>query len=331
MKYEEEEAREQDAKDGQIGNSAGDNFGAWADMSYDGRILAVGLPRDDPLNIPDAGSVRVMKIESDSRNTRWDLKGYGNYITGVDPFGWTGSTFSLTADGSMIAVASPLASKGRGIINVYEFEPDDAVSNGGAWIKIGQTIAGDKFGSALAFAKLSEDGSMLATGSMLHGEDSGQLRMFWWDDTTKLWVQMGSAIKGTDKSRLGVFPQFSRDGRTVAFSQTGEPHKCHVYQWDEVHKDWGRVDDDRTFPDGYVCMDLSPDGKKVILCSKDEQRCILNLLHDRGEWHEAQAFPKADGFLPYHFEREGDGDKIAGFVAPIGNEQGYTIGLYNIN
>ena len=38
-------------------------------------------------------------------------------------------------------------------------------------------------------------------------------------------------------------------------------------------------------------------------------------------------------FMPYmyHFEREGEGDKLAGIVIPIGNEKGYTIGFYNIN
>ena len=214
-----EEAREQDLlKDGQIGNSAGDNFGAWADMSYDGRILAIGLPRDDPLNVPDAGSVRVMELESDN-NARWNLKGYGIYIAGVDPYDWTGTTFSLAADGSMIAVASPLASKSRGTIVVYKFEPVDAITDGGAWSQVGQTIVGDSLG--LAFAKLSEDGTMLAAGSLLHGKDRGQLRIFRWDDAAKLWVQMGGAIEGNAKSRLGVFPQFSRDGLTVASPRPG--------------------------------------------------------------------------------------------------------------
>ena len=339
--YDEEEARKDEFKnDIQHGNSPGDNFGAWVDMSYDGRILAVGLPRDDPSNVPDAGSVRVMKmgmsLEESDRNDGvqhpWNLKGHGDFIVGVDPFSWTGSTFSLTADGSMIAVASPIASKGRGNVMVYKFEADDANGNGGSWFKIGQTITGDGFGSVLSFAKLTEDGTILGAGSFLNGDDeSGQLRIFRWDDVANLWVQIGSTFEGNDRARLGVFPHFSRDGRTVAFSQTGEPHRCHVYQWDEVNKDWERIDDDRVFKDSYICMDLSPDGKKVILCSTDEGRCILNLLHSSGEWHEVQVFPKVDGFMPYHFEREGEGDKIAGIVAPIGNEKGYTIGFYKIN
>ena len=332
-KYGKEEAREKDEKDGQYGNSAGDLFGAWADMSYDGRILAVGLPRDDPWNIPDAGSVRVMVMESndDILQTRWNLKGYGNYIAGVDPYGWTGTTFSLIADGSMIAVASPLASKGRGVISVYNFEKNETIADGGAWVQMGQAIVGDTFGSVLSFAKLSKDGSMLATGSMKHGNDSGQLRIFLWDNDIKLWVQMGSAIEGNVEARLGVFPQFSRDGLTVAFSQAGEPYRCHVYRWDEVNKDWGKIDNGEVFQDGYVCMDLSPDGKKVILCSTDEKRCTLVSFRSR-EWHETQEFLiEAHGFLPYLFEREGEGDTIGGFVAPIGNEEGYTIGFFNIN
>lgn len=78
-------------------------------------------------------------------------------------------------------------------------------------------------------------------------------------------------------------------------------------------------------------MDMSPDGTKVILCSSDEQRCFLNSFHNSsGKWHQSQEFLQEHGFLPYHFEREGGGDRIAGIVAPIGNEEGYTIGFYNI-
>ena len=77
--------------------------------------------------------------------------------------------------------------------------------------------------------------------------------------------------------------------------------------------DWIRINDDPVFPDGHVCMDLSPDGKKVILCSSEEQRCILNLLHSGGEWREVQEFLQEDGFLPYFFEREGEGDRL---IAP---------------
>ena len=137
---------------------------------------------------------------------------------------------------------------------------------------------------------------------------------------------MGSTFEGKAKARLGVFPHFSREGRTVAFSQTGDPHRCHVYQWQEVNSGWIRIDDEQVFPDSYICIDLSPDGKKVILCSTEEERCILNMLHSSGEWQEVEVFPKVDGCMPYHFEREGEGDKIAGIVAPIGNEKGYTIG-----
>jgi len=325
-KYDEDEARVEHLYD---------IFGAWADMSYDGRILAVGLPRDDPLNVTDAGSVRVMELEIPSEHNgdsqRWSLKGHGNYIKGTEPYGWTGTTFSLSFDGSMIAVASPLASMYRGNIIVYKFESDETIANGGEWIQIGQAIIGDEVGSAVAFVKLSEDGSMLAACSFIHGKESGQVKIYRWDTFTNLWAQLGSAIEGSDKARLGVFPQFSRDGLTVALSQSGVPYKCHVYHWQEVDSDWESIGDDLVFPDGYVGMDLSPNGKRVLLCSNYEKRCILNSFHSGG-WHEAQEFlVEEHGFLPYLFERNGDGDKIAGIVAPIGKEEGHTIGFYNIS
>ena len=343
-KYDEDEARAEDQKIGQSENSAGALFGSWADMSYDGRILAVGLPRDDALNVPDAGSVRVMKLETplehNGDSQRWDLKGHGNYIAGTDPFGWTGTHFSLSSDGSMIAVASPLASNFRGNVIVYKFGSNDTVANGGEWIQIGQTIIGEETGDAVSFVKLSEDGSMLTVCSFMHDGHSGQVKIYRWDTPTNLWAQMGSAIEGNDKDRLGMFPQFSRDGLTVSVSEYGldelmrplNPYKCHVYHWQEqLNSDWVRIDDDLVFPYGYIGMDLSPDGKRVLLCSPNEMRCILNSLHS-GKWHEGQEFlVEEHGFLPYLFERDGDGEKLAGIVAPVGKSDGYTIGFYNIN
>ena len=48
--------------------------------------------------------------------------------------------------------------------------------------------------------------------------------------------------------------------------------------------------------------------------------------------NEAQEFlVEEHGFLPLLFERDGDGNKIAGIVAPVGKSDGYTIGFYNIN
>ena len=339
-KYDKEEAKAEDKKIGQFANSAGDLFGAWADMSYDGRILAVGMPRDDPLDVPDAGSVRVMKLEtpSEESNTsqRWNLKGHGNYIAGTDPLGWTGTTFSLSSDGSMIAVASPLASNFRGNVIVYKFASNTTVANGGEWTQIGQTIVGDETEDAVGFVKLSEDGSMLTVCSFMHDGQSGQVKMYRWDTSTNLWAQMGSAIEGKDMARLGMFPQLSRDGLTVVISEYGldeswrplNPYKCHVYRWQD--SDWVRID--LGFPYGYIGMNLSPDGKRVLLCSPNEMRCILNSLHS-GKWHETQEFlVEEHGFLPYLFERDGDGNRIAGIVNPMGkSSDGFTIGFYNIN
>lgn len=332
-----EEVRKTDfMMDKQYGISAGDGFGSWVDMSYDGNILAVGLPKDDPMDIIDAGSVLVLKLSPEESTENIEnpeplkLEGHGNYIVGEDRYGWTGSTFSFSADGSMIAVTSPIASNGQGNVRVYKFEQDESIANGGVWIQIGQDIIGDEWGEGLAMVKLSEDGTTLAAGSLMYGRDNGQIKFFQWNASTNLWVQKGSAIKGDDKDRLGGFPQFSRDGHIVVFSQTGDPFKCHVYHWEETAQDWIRMDNG--FPDSYVCMDLSPDGKKLILCSAFLKQCMLRKFVGE-EWVEVQRFLESDGFLPYSFERVGNGEQIAGLAALRGEQEGggYTIGFYNIN
>ncbi len=337
----EEEARKIEFMHQQTGLSAGDRFGSWADMSYDGNILAIGLPADDPMDIIDAGSVLVLKLspedETENNNNEnnfepLNLEAQGNYIMGEDPYGWTGSTFSFTADGSMIAVTSPNGSRNRGNVRVYKFEQDESIIYGGVWIQIGQDIIGDEVGEGLSMVKLSEDGSILAAGSYMYGQDNGQIKFFQWDASTNLWVQKGSTIVGENKVRLGFFPHFSRDGQVVAFSQvnTHKSTQCHVYQWEEETQDW--INMDRGTPDSYVCMDLSPDGKKLILCSPTLQDCILQKFVG-DEWVEEQRFLEVDGFLPYTFERVGNGEQIAG-LARAGTKEGgngYTIAFYSIN
>ena len=308
----------------------GDNFGSWADMSYDGNIVAIGLNYDKSMGLDDSGSVLIIDLasedgtESDENSEHVKLEGRSNWIMGDERFGWTGTTFSLTADGSMIAVSSPLASGGRGHIRVYKFEQDDAIINGGTWIQIGQDIIGDEFGEVMSMAKLTEDGTTLAAGSFKYGRNQGQMKFFQWDVRTNLWVQKGSNIIGDENARLGVFPQFARDGHIVAISEIGDLHKCRVYHWEETAQDWTSMD--KGLPDSYVCMDLSPDGNKVILCSHTLRNCSLKKF-DGEEWVEVQRFPEEEGFIPYLFERAGDGEQIAGIVKE-GNR--YTIGFYNI-
>ena len=308
----------------------GDSFGSWADMSYDGNIMAVGLNYDDSMGIVDSGSVLIIDLasedgaESNENSEHVKLEGRSNYIEGDEQFGWTGTTFSLTADGSMIAVSSPIAFTGRGHIRVYKFEKDDSIISGGTWIQIGQDINGDEFGSALSMVKLTEDGTTLAAGSWRYGENQGQMKFFQWDARTNLWVQKGSNIIGDEMARLGVFPQFARDGHIVSFSEMGDLHKCRVYHWEETAQDWTSMD--KGLPDSYMCMDLSPDGNKLILCSHTLQDCSLQKF-DGEEWVEVQSFPEEGGFLPYLFERAGTGEQIAGIVKE-GNR--YTIGFYNI-
>lgn len=84
-----------------LGSSAGDYSGAAVSLSYDGNIVAIGSPGHDGSGGPDCGQLRMYRY-NDSTD-RWSK--IGSNIDGEGSYDMIGGSVSLSADGSIVAVA----------------------------------------------------------------------------------------------------------------------------------------------------------------------------------------------------------------------------------
>nr|WP_315252223.1 T9SS type A sorting domain-containing protein [uncultured Flavobacterium sp.] len=186
----------------QIGNDiygdAGNNqFGSSVAISADGTIFASGGI--------GFNTVRVYKNEGGS----WiqlgtDLKSSWN----------SGTSISLSSDGSIIAIGNPENSNNgsnAGSVDVYK-------NVSGTWTTIGNLYgltAGDFFGTSVS---ISSDGSILGIGAYNKNGSavrSGQVTVF--QNISGSWTQIGNAINGKLASeRFGKELKISADGSILA-------------------------------------------------------------------------------------------------------------------
>ncbi len=157
-------------------SGADDRFGYALDLSDDGNRLAVGAYREDSNgaenddSLTDSGAVYLFVRSGDTWSQEAYLKA-GN-AGARDQFGYA---VALSGDGLTLAVGAP-AEDGSGTGVSSTGNDDSAVDSGAvylffrsgsgwiqqAYIKAGNTGAGDLFGSAVAF---SEAGDLLAVGA----------------------------------------------------------------------------------------------------------------------------------------------------------------------
>jgi uncharacterized protein YjbI with pentapeptide repeats len=193
-----------------VGVSVEDNFGTALSLSADGTIVAIGATGFDTGLGVNSGLVRVYKYNG----SVWNKLGSDiNASAGGDQFG---SSVSLSADGTILAIGAPSSSKysvNGGYTQTYKYD-------GKNWIKIGSDVQGlvdEKNGSSVS---LSSDGKVLAIGSSWYdaaGVDSGVARIYSWDGT--YWIQMGGNINGlVAGDNFGACVSLSGDGKIVAIS-----------------------------------------------------------------------------------------------------------------
>jgi len=195
---------------GDIDGEEGDGSGWSVSLSADGSRVAVGARSSDAAG-SDAGRVRV--YDWDGTAAAWTQ--VGGAIDGEAVGDQSGSSVSLSADGSRVAVGAPYndgAANNAGRVRVYAWD-------GTAWTQVGGDIDGeaadDRSGTNVS---LSADGSRLAVGAPDNGdagEWAGHMRVYDWDGTA--WTQVGDDIDGEgDFDSLGRSVSLSADGSRVA-------------------------------------------------------------------------------------------------------------------
>ena len=156
---------------GQIldGEAASERFGYSVAMAKNGTIMAVGARGANTF----AGTVRVYELATDM----WTQ--LGDDIDGEAAFDEFGSSVSLSADGTRVAVGAPLYDGGGGTnsgrIRVFEFVNGD-------WTQVCADIDGESFNDFYGWAvALSDDGVCLAGGAPNNnngGNNAGQVRAY---------------------------------------------------------------------------------------------------------------------------------------------------------
>lgn len=190
------------------GKAAGDLSGWSVSLSSDGRIVAIGAPRNDGGG-NNAGHVRVFENVSGV----WTQIGTDiNGETALDQSGWN---IALSSEGNIVAIGAPMNTDNgvnSGHVRVYE-------NLSGVWTQIGNDIDGEAAGDQSGYSvSLSADGKIVAVGAPYNGGNgvkSGNVRVF--INKSGIWTKIGGNIEGEGvNDESGYSLAMSSDGKTIA-------------------------------------------------------------------------------------------------------------------
>ena len=225
------------------GESNGDLSGWSVSLSNDGYIVAIGAINNDgntKNNADNRGHVRVYNF--DYENNVWNQRGID--IDGEISGDVSGFSVSLSDNGNIVAIGATSndgvnnLKVNSGVVRVYKWNENIETPS---WTQHGDNIygiaAGDNYGTSIS---ISADGTILAigsTGNDDNGNNSGQVRIFNFNETQSKWLQRGQNINGeavNDASGWSI--SLSGDGLVLAIgSQYNNSFRGHVriYQWNE--------------------------------------------------------------------------------------------------
>ncbi|WP_413429504.1 VCBS domain-containing protein [Synechococcus sp. Cu2B8-bc1011] len=231
-------------------------------LSENGNVVAIGAR----WRSSRSGQVRLYQLENDS----WTQ--LGDDIDEAAAGDESGTSVSLSADGSVVAIGAPFNDdngNNSGQVRLYQLEND-------SWTQIGDDIdgeaAGDESGTSLA---LSADGSVVAIGAPNNdgnNASSGQVRLY--RNTGGSWTQIGEDIDGEKANDYsGWSVSLSADGNVVAIGANKNDgnggNSGHVRLYQNVNDSWTQIGADI---DGEAALDesgwsvsLSADGSVVAI------------------------------------------------------------------
>ena len=187
------------------GEAAVDYSGSSVSLSSDGTRVAIGAERNDGDDETSSGRghVRIYNLKDGA----WVQT--GSDIDGEAADDYSGSSVSLSSDGTRVAIGADGHDDDKGQVRVYDLTE-------GAWVQAGSNIDGaaadDTFGSSVS---LSSDGTRVAIGAEGNDNFAGGVRVYDWTDGA--WVQAGSDIDGkAEYDRSGSSVSLSSDGTRVA-------------------------------------------------------------------------------------------------------------------
>ena len=291
------------------GEAAGDKSGYSVSLSSDGNIVAIGAPYNGGTG-SEAGHVRVYKYNAGS----WSQQ--HSDIDGEAAGDRSGTSVSLSSDGSIVAIGAPLNDGvpfAAGHVRVYE-------DSGSAWSQIFSDIdggtAGDQSGTSVS---LSDDGTVVAIGSP--GRDAGHVRVY--ENNGSAWVQKGGDIDGeANLDRSGFSVSLSSDGDVVAIGAYANGSNGHVRIYKYSGGSWVQKGDDI---DGEAAGDqsgysvsLSSDGSIVAIGAPDNDGTGTDAGHVRlYEYCSINKIQVGDWVYVNHEEAGNDGNILSVYTYQV--------------
>lgn len=255
-----------------IGEENGDEFGESVSLSDDGKSIAIGADDNDGSG-DFSGSVGIFHFEDNT--TSWEKIGR---IDGEGANDHSGLSVSLS--GTTVAIGAPFNDhngEDSGHVRVHQLNSD-----GSSWEQLGSDFDGyeknDFFGTSVA---LSSDGKTLAIGAPANWniEEEGLLgyvRVFYLNDDTSTWDQVGQDIHGESSGDFfGFSLALSADGKTLAIGAYGNDGNGdgsgHVRVYRIYDAGWTKLGDDidgeSSFDQSGRSLSLSANGNTLAIGS----------------------------------------------------------------
>jgi hypothetical protein len=184
-------------------------------LSFDGKILAVGIPYNHDFSF-GSSSVKVYENVNDS----WVQM--GNDISKDAPYNIFGFSVNLSADGSVLAVGSRYNNSSElsilSNVSVYR-------NNNNSWEQFGTEIINTDVNDSetrKGGISLSSDGNILAVGTRYYNNpSSGQIKIY--KNINDNWTQIGNTVlENSSNDYLEDSVSLSFDGSKIAIGAYGD-------------------------------------------------------------------------------------------------------------
>lgn len=203
----------------------------------------------------------------------------GNDIDGLTSGDSFGRNTSISADGSIVAIAGNIGEAGPG------GSPRVFKNINGAQTLYATDSSGGNFGGIGCYSiSMSSDGNTLAIGTLFNA-----IRVFSYDSNTDIWIQKGADIVNTSTvNRYGYSTQLSSDGNIIAIGIPDSPFVpeagiTQIYQYNTGA--WSQIANNivglSPAENSGRSVDLSSDGNTVAILSDNTLRVYQNVS---GNW-----------------------------------------------
>ncbi|MGI9459521.1 MAG: hypothetical protein ACR2NF_05950, partial [Pirellulales bacterium] len=221
-----------------VGEAPGDKFGRKVVLSDDGNTLATS----SMYNSESRGHVRIYSWD-DGLNS-WVQR--GNDIDGErggDRFGYS---ISLSSNGETLAVGAidnSDAAQDAGSVRVYDWSHENS-----SWTQRGADLDGDDFRDHLGWSvSLSDDGNILAAGSIEWTAGAGYVRVYQWNEGTASWLQRGADVSGENFGDVAGIVAISGNGNRLvmgANGNSGSRGHVRIFDWNSQTSSWQQTGGD---------------------------------------------------------------------------------------